>query len=89
MGLISGLLLLPLAPARGTVWIAERVQDQAEAELYDEDAIRQQLMELETLHEAGEIDDEELALAEDALVERLVAARGLVGEETDGRVDPG
>jgi hypothetical protein len=89
MGLISGLLLLPLAPVRGTVWLAEQVQEQAEADLYDEDAIRQQLMELESLHEAGEIDDEELAMAEDALVERLVAARGLVGEETDGRVDPG
>ena len=89
MGLISGLLLLPLAPVRGTVWLAEQVQEQAEADLYDEDAIRQQLMELETLHEAGEIDDEELAMAEDALVERLVAARGFVGEETDGRVDPG
>lgn len=89
MGLISGLLLLPLAPVRGTTWLAERIQEQAEAELYDEDAIREQLMELETLHEAGEIDDEELAMAEDALVERLVAARGLVGKETDGRVDPG
>jgi hypothetical protein len=32
MGLISGLLTLPLAPVRGTAWIAERVQEQAEAE---------------------------------------------------------
>ena len=30
MGLIMGLLTLPLAPVRGTVWIAERLEEQAE-----------------------------------------------------------
>jgi len=33
VGLISGLLTLPLVPVRGTVWIAERLQEQAEREL--------------------------------------------------------
>lgn len=89
MGLITGLLTLPLAPVRGTVWLAERIQEQAEAELYDEDSIREQLMELEALNEAGVIDDEERAAAEDVLLERLVAARGLVREESHGRVDEG
>lgn len=77
MGLITGLLTLPLAPVRGTAWLAERIQEQAEGELYDEGAIQQQLMQLEDQHAAGEIDDEELAAAEDALIERLVEARGL------------
>ena len=27
MGLITGLLTLPLAPVRGTVWLAERILD--------------------------------------------------------------
>jgi hypothetical protein len=85
MGLITGLLTLPLAPVRGTVWIAERVKEQAEGELYDEEAIQEQLMELQALHDAGEIGDDELAMAEDELLERLVAARGLAGEETRGR----
>ena len=40
MGLISGLLTLPLAPVRGTVWIAEQVLEQAEREYYDEGAIQ-------------------------------------------------
>ena len=31
MGLISGLLKLPLSPVLGTVWIAEQIQAQAEA----------------------------------------------------------
>jgi len=30
VGLITGLLTLPLAPVRGTVWLAERIQEQAE-----------------------------------------------------------
>ena len=76
MGLISGLLTLPLAPVRGTVWIGEKILEQAEAEFYDERAIRAQLLEIEAAREAGEIDAEEAARAEDALVERLVAARG-------------
>jgi Gas vesicle protein G len=87
MGLITGLLTLPLAPVRGTAWLAERIQEQAEAELYDEGAIQEQLMQLEAMHAAGEIDDEELATAEDALLERLVEARGFGEEERDGRLD--
>jgi hypothetical protein len=84
MGLITGLLTLPLAPVRGTVWLAERIQEQAEEELYDESAIRAGLLELEAARQAGDLDERELAEAEDALVERLMAIRGLAGEETDG-----
>jgi Gas vesicle protein G len=87
MGLISGLLTLPLAPVRGTGWLAERIQEQAEAELYDEGALHEQLMRLEAQHAAGEIDDDELAAAEDALLERLVEARGLGGTENNGGID--
>jgi hypothetical protein len=86
VGLITGLLTLPLAPVRGTVWLAERIQEQAERELYDEDAIREQLMQLEAMNAAGDLSDEELAAAEDALLERLVVARGLAEEETHGGV---
>jgi Gas vesicle protein G len=87
VGLITGLLTLPLAPIRGTVWLAERIQEQAEAELYDDDAIRAQLMEIEAAREAGEIDEEEATIAEDALLERLIAARALGGDITHGGFD--
>jgi Gas vesicle protein G len=80
MGLISGLLTLPLAPVRGTAWLAERIQEQAELELYDEDVIRGQLMELEEARQSGEYDEEEIAAAEDALVERLLSARAAAAE---------
>jgi hypothetical protein len=81
MGLITGLLTLPLAPVRGTVWLAERIQEQAEAELYDESAIRAGLMELEEAREAGSMAPEEIDAAENDLLERLMEIRGLGREE--------
>ena len=82
MGLISGLLTLPLAPVRGVVWIAERVAEQAERELYGEDTIRAQLYELQTAYELGEMSEEEFEAAETDLLERLriaVARRRAAG----------
>ena len=84
MGLITGLLTLPLAPVRGTIWLAERIQEQAEDELYDESSIRAGLLELESARRVGTLDEQEIAAAEDALIERLMAIRGLAGEERDG-----
>jgi Gas vesicle protein G len=75
VGLISGLLTLPLAPVRGTVWIAERILEQAEAEMGDEGAILTHLMEIDAARQAGELSEQEAAEAEDILLERLIAAR--------------
>jgi hypothetical protein len=75
MGLISALITLPLAPVRGTVWIAEQVLDQAEATYYDEGAIQSQLRDVEEARESGEIDPAEADRIEDALVERLIEGR--------------
>lgn len=86
MGLISGLLTLPLSPLRGTVWLAERLQEQAEAELFDASAIRADLLELEELRATGEVDEAELTAAEDALVERLMRIREQEGLGPDGAV---
>jgi hypothetical protein len=76
MGLITGLLTLPLAPVRGTAWIAEKVLEQAENEFYDERGIRDQLMQIDAARQAGEIDEQAAAEAEDVLLERLIARRG-------------
>ena len=75
MGLISGLLKLPLSPVLGTVWIAEQIQAAAEAEYYDEGAIQAQLREIDAARAAGTIDDAEADAAEDALLERLLEGR--------------
>jgi Gas vesicle protein G len=84
MGLISGLLTLPLAPLRGTLRVADMLEKQAENELYDESAILASLAELETAREAGEIDEEEAEQAENELVEWLFEVRAW-REETRGR----
>lgn len=76
MGLISGLLLLPLAPVRGTVWIAERLLEEAERELDDPAAIERRLADAEAAHERGELTDDELADIEDELLRRLTGQQG-------------
>ena len=58
MGLITGLLGLPLAPLRGTVAVAEQIRQQAEEEFYDPVAIREQLEEVERLREEALTDEE-------------------------------
>jgi hypothetical protein len=77
MGLFTGLLLLPLAPVRGTVWIAERLLEEAQRELDDPVAIEQRLDEAEAALERGELTPEEFDDIEEALLERLIARGGL------------
>jgi hypothetical protein len=75
VGLITGLLTLPLAPVRGTIWLAEQLAAAADAELYDEDKIRRELLELDVLEADGLIDRDERAMREDELLVRLSIAR--------------
>jgi hypothetical protein len=71
MGLLTGLLTLPLAPVRGTVWIAEQLAAEAERELRDERSPRRQLREAERQFELGAITVEEYEAIEDELLARL------------------
>ncbi len=71
MGLITGLLTLPLAPVRGVAWVAEKVAEQAELELYDESRIMRELSELEAAHERHEISEEHFNAGVEQLLERL------------------
>jgi hypothetical protein len=75
MGLITGLLSLPLAPVRGTVAVAEQVRRQAEREFYDPGRIRRELEEVDRRRNAGELTDEEADAWEEELVDRLLAGR--------------
>src|ERR687886_302426 len=65
MGILTGLLLLPLAPLRGTIWIAERLAEYAERELDDEAALRRLLVEAEIALESGRLTEAEDGEAED------------------------
>jgi len=77
MGLITGLLTLPLAPVRATTWLAERVLEEAEREYYDEGTIMAQLAEIDEARAEGTMDEEEARWAEDELLERLIEGREL------------
>jgi Gas vesicle protein G len=71
MGLLTGLLTLPLAPVRGTVWIAEQLATEAERELRDETSVRRRLAEVERQFELGALTVEEYEAIEDDLLEQL------------------
>ena len=75
MGLFTGLLLLPLAPLRGTIWIAEKLAEQAARELDDETVTRRLMAEAEQALERGELSLEEYEQIEDELLDRLEQAR--------------
>jgi hypothetical protein len=81
MGLLTGLLTLPLAPVRGTIWIAEQIAVQAERELGDESALRRRLAEAEREFELGAMTLEEYESIEDELLERLELIRDLKRQE--------
>jgi hypothetical protein len=76
MGFLVDLLTSPvLGPVRVVKWIAEKVAEQAERELYDEDVVRGQLQELELRYDLGEIGEEEYLAAEERLLARLRTIR--------------
>lgn len=75
VGLISGLLGLPVAPLRGAIWVAEQVLQQAEEEFYDPARIKAQLEQVDRARAAGELSDDEATALEDELVDRLLVSR--------------
>jgi len=76
MGFLINLLTFPvLGPIKGVMWIAEKVVEQADKEVYDEDKLRGLLMELELRFELGEMAEQEYLAAEELLLERLKVAR--------------
>ncbi|MPY58133.1 gas vesicle protein GvpG [Streptomyces spongiae] len=71
MGLLTGILTLPLAPVRATLWAAEQLRYAAEAEYYDPAPVRRALTELERALLEGRIDEDEYDRREDELLDQL------------------
>lgn len=71
MGLLTRLVTLPLAPVEGVVWVARKLEERANEELYGPESIRLQLDELQEALEAREISEAEYAEQEDLLLDRL------------------
>lgn len=74
MGLFSALVTAPLAPLRGTIWVAEKITNEAERQYYDPGSIRRQLRDVEEARNAGTLSEEEAAELEKQLVARLLQA---------------
>ena len=68
MGLISGLLTLPLAPVRATAWVAEQLLAEAEQQLDPDTQLRTRLADLRMRYELEELTYDEYLLAENQAV---------------------
>ena len=73
MGLISGLLTLPLSPVRGVFWVADQVKEEAERQWSSPAAIQEALNDVEAQREAGQLSDAEADARQEELLERLLA----------------
>lgn len=72
MGLFSSILGAPLAPLRGTVWVAEQITHEAERQHYDPGNIRRKLRDVEDARNSGALSEEQAAQQERELVARLL-----------------
>lgn len=63
------------------VWIAERLEETAKAELMDESKLKEELIALQSSLELGEITEEEYEESEKGLMERLNSIRKMKEEE--------
>lgn len=75
MGLLSGILLAPLAPLRGVVALAEVIQRQVDQELNNPAHTRRQLEELQELRERGAISSDEEHTAQEQILHSRIAPR--------------
>jgi hypothetical protein len=86
VGLIKELLLLPLAPVRGTVWVAEQIAAEAERQLDPRTTRRAALRELDERLAAGEIDEAEYEELEDEVL-RTTTTTTTSGGSRNGGLD--
>lgn len=84
MSILGRILTAPvLLPIEGVVWLGRTINDQAKAEIYDEDKIRGTLAELELRLDLGEMELEEYEEQEERLLRRLNEIREM---KKDGRL---
>jgi len=72
MGFFSELLLLPLAPVRGVMWVGEQIEQEVDRRLNDPSVIRAQIDDLDNQYERGEISEDDRDEQQDALLARLM-----------------
>jgi IS5 family transposase len=84
VGLIKHLVLLPVAPLRFTLWVADQVAEEADRQQFSPGAGVQQIEELEEARERGEIDEEEAAEREGQILEQQAERAKPSADEQEG-----
>lgn len=102
LGLLGKVLALPYSlPKAGIAYCLNKVVEVAEAEYYDDDAVKEQLLLLQLQLEEGDVDEMEFRRREAPLlvrlreirehrkaqVEEMIAARKLEGESGEVQID--
>jgi hypothetical protein len=70
VGLFKELLLLPAAPLRFTVWVADKVAEEAEQREFSPAAGVQKIEEIEGRRERGEISEDDAAELEGRILQQ-------------------
>ncbi|MFF8095165.1 gas vesicle protein GvpG [Streptomyces sp. NPDC016675] len=82
MGIVSGLLLLPLAPVRGTAWIADHLLREARRQANDPRLVQARLAALNRSLDEGAIDEAAFEREEDRLLTLLERTARPTGRAT-------
>ena len=81
MGLLKTILTAPVrAPVNGFFWVAGKLAEKLEAEVYDPKKIQKELEDLQLKFDLGQITEEQLEEGETILLERLKAIRDMRNE---------
>lgn len=76
MGIVMKLLTLPvMGPIQGVVWLAEKISEQVDNEVFNEEKVRGKLMELELRYDMGEIAEEDYLAIETELLTMMRVIR--------------
>jgi hypothetical protein len=81
VGVIKELVLLPVAPARFTVWVIDQVAQDVDRRQNSPQARMERLREIEAARERGEIHEEEAAQLEAAIIEEASPQRPAIEKE--------
>jgi hypothetical protein len=87
VGLIGHLLLLPAAPLRFTLWVAEQVAEEADRQQYSAGAGVQQIEAIEEAREKGELDEEQAAELEGEIIEQQAERAQPTDQPEEGAQD--
>ena len=76
MGLLTKVLAAPVSgPIKGFTWIAKKLAEKVESEVFDPKKIQRELEDLQMRYDLGQITEDELEQGETLLLERLKAIR--------------